>query len=830
MKKLFIINILLAALIAVVACTKEENTVKETPEVDVTTTEPVTISVNIPEKGLTKVAMTQDPSDADGVVKLTWESTDAITVKNAADESKSVEFGYVSGAGSASAVFSAAGVSALAGATSYNIYLTSGMPADFSNQDGSMGYSATLLGVNKYDGVTFSQAWAEDAANGGGSCASSSVLRIRAKMPSASIASAVQAVIIKSDKNLFAGKDSIRIECTPEIDDDIISVYATLPAGPVSEATATKLLFQFQKSADKNDRLTAYREVGTLSLNDGSVNSFKISCTSIDKYAGTSDNGSLSTPYLVGDRNQLQYMNTLMGASEKHFKLIDNIKLRGFSWTPLNSEGTKVINLDGNNKRISNLNNSLFADLNGTVKDLTIYNAVVSSPETVGILANTCNTAASTVTRVTVTGDESPKVSSLTNTAAADGTVYVGGLVGEVSSLSTFDDCHVINTTINGTAYSKYTGGAIGYFHISDYSHYVENCTIESCAIYSDNYVGGLIGYASKGRVLYNKVGYDSSDNEKRCTIVGIGGENSGNYKGGLIGLHRYGYATNNKVLCTVRGSVYIGGLIGQSYVSAVDNTSSGEVVSSSTEKYCYVGGLIGESRGAITNCHSTCSVTGTASTYVYAGGLVGKAVGGTIDKCSATGSVKSDQAFMGGLIGQIAGDVTVKNSYATGDVAVDNTAYTSRGGLVGNIKSGTVIISNCYSTGTVSLYRWSGGFIGTIEVDGVTVSNCYTSSSIVKTSNNYGLFIGNANKYDVTYSGIIAWNTSSSTNFVFNITSSATNLTSAPDGNYFGTSGTINSQATALGWGSIVDDSSNPVWDLTWADNRPHLAWEEKP
>ena len=187
-------------------------------------------------------------------------------------------------------------------------------------------------------------------------------------------------------------------------------------------------------------------------------------------------------------------------------------------------------------------------------------------------------------------------------------------------------------------------------------------------------------------------------------------------------------------------------------------------------------------------------------------------------------------EAFMGGLIGQIAGDVTVKNSYATGDVAVDNTAYTSRGGLVGNIKSGTVIISNCYSTGTVSLYRWSGGFIGTIEVDGVTVSNCYTSSSIVKTSNNYGLFIGNANKYDVTYSGIIAWNTSSSTNFVFNITSSATNLTSAPDGNYFGTSGTINSQATALGWGSIVDDSSNPVWDLTWADNRPHLAWEEKP
>ena len=76
-----------------------------------------------------------------------------------------------------------------------------------------------------------------------------------------------------------------------------------------------------------------------------------------------------------------------------------------------------------------------------------------------------------------------------------------------------------------------------------------------------------------------------------------------------------------------------------------------------------------------------------------------------------------------------------------------------------------------------------------------------------------------------ITYSGIIAWNTSSKTNFIYNTT-----VTSAPDGNYFGTEGTINSQATTLGWGSVVDESSNPVWDLTWGDNRPHLAWEPKP
>lgn len=817
MKKLFIINVLLSTVIAVVACSKEENTVQETPEVPVSQTGHVSISANIPEKGLTKVSLTQDPSDADGVVKLSWNDTDVITVKNADDESKSVVFDYVSGAGSASAVFSAADVSTLDGATSYNIYLTSGMPADYSNQDGSMGYSATLLGVNKYDGVTFSQTWAEAAANGSGSCVSSSVLRIRAKMPSAAIASAVRAVIIKSDKNLFAGKDSIRIECTPEIDDDIISVYATLPAGPVSEATATKLLFQFQKSADKNDRLTAYREVGTLSFNDGSVNSFKISCTNIDKYAGTSDNGSLSSPYLVGDRNQLQYMNTLMGASEKHFKLIDNIKISGLSWTPLNGEGTKVINLDGNNKRISNLNNSLFADLNGTVKDLTIYNAVVSSPETVGILANTCNTAASTVNGVTVTGDESPKVSSLTNTATSD-RKYVGGLVGEVSTASSFDDCHVINTTISSPASQDYAyiGGGFGYVHNASLHIGVTNkCTVAATSVSSNYYRGGLIGYLDGGTVDNSIIG----TNELRCSISG-----SGNYAGGLIGWMESGTLNNNTVYCDLSGRAGLGGFIGQMMNGSLSgNSAFGTVVgtnqnvggligilesgtlsennSSASVQFAayYAGGLFGTMNGGtVTGCYANGTVTSTKdANYSHCGGLVGRINGGSLEKCYATGDVEGKGYNVGGLVGNFAGG-SIEKCHSEGKVKSTHTTASRNnrvGGFIGAITAASLEVSDSYSTGTVTGNANCGGFIGYCDKN-TTITNGYTTSSVDATDP--GALIGNHAGGTISGSGFIAWWASG--NMVG--TGSAHSLTTS----YLGTTGSIYSQAVTLGGWDFVN------------------------
>jgi hypothetical protein len=515
--------------------------------------------------------------------------------------------------------------------------------------------------------------------------------------------------------------------------------------------------------------------------------------------------------------------------TKQYYKLVDDIDMTSVSWTSLNAEGTKIIDLNGNSKKISNMRAPLFADLNGNIYNLTLYNSVISSTGTVGILANTCNTAASNVSSVTVTGDASPKVSSLTNTATEE-RKYVGGLVGEVSTLSTFDYCHIINTTINVTASEDYTytGGAFGYVHHgSSNSCKIRNSTVESCSIYSKKYTGGLIGYLDRGRVSNNKVGYDNDDNERKCVVAGPNGEESGEHndcKGGLLGQIRRGYATDNIVFCEVKGKDHMGGLIGYMSLGEVTgNSASGEVILANQ----YGGGLIGTmAGGTVTSNGSSCSVTGSGSTYVFEGGLVGKVTAGTISKCYATGNISSDKATLGGLVGEIAGDVSVLSSYASGNIAVGNTKYTYRGGLVGNIASGTVSISNCYATGDVEAYRWCAGLIGSIKNDGVTVENCYTSCSLVFSSTTQsGVFIGNAGSKTVTYSGIIACNTAGLARFIYN-----TDVTAPSSDNYFGTTDNINTQAIALGWDSILDGSSKAVWDLTWGDNRPHLAWEPKP
>ena len=149
-----------------------------------------------------------------------------------------------------------ADVSALDGATSYNIYLTSNLPGGYNSQtqasNGStahLGYAASLKGVNKYDGASFSSAWAGAVENGSGTFESSSVLRIRAQMPTAAIADAVQKVIVKASEEIFGGEKELTVSITtPGVEGDgkVITVYATLPAGDVVIPANTELLFQFQ--------------------------------------------------------------------------------------------------------------------------------------------------------------------------------------------------------------------------------------------------------------------------------------------------------------------------------------------------------------------------------------------------------------------------------------------------------------------------------------------------------------------------------------------------------------------------------------------------------
>ena len=646
MKKYFTLLMACAAVLA--ACTKEDD------RFGMPSSDPVTISAYIPGDGLTKVSLTQDTANPDGAVKLYWEAGDVITVKNAVDETKSVEFVYKSGAGTTAAQFTApGGVAALAGATSYNIYLTSHLPGGFASQtqacDGStahLGYAATLSGVNAYDGATFSEDWA--SANGDGTFDSSSVLRLRAQLPTAAMADAVQKVIVKASKPIFDEDNELSIAITTpgvEGDSKVVTVYATLPAGDVCLAAGTELLFQFQVSDDVHDKYTAWRKLdAATTLTGGQVNAFKINCPDIASFAGPADDGTEAHPYLIGDRHQMDKMrNLLVNSERKYFKMVDDVDLSGIAnWVPVSQ------NADAQ------------ADFNGaghTIFHLTI-DATSASYTYVGFFGLLYGN----VHHVIFDG------------ANVNGGIKLSAIVmgrtGASSYAANFSEVTVRNSTL--TASNNYVGGICGYVKKSNgFSKCrVIDCSISNTITESANLVGGLVGWMGPNG---------------GCTLTDCFAERV-TVNGGVTNTNQSG----------------IGGLIGRIEGSSVVITrchTTGIVSETNTNN---VGGLVGDiAQGTniiIENSYSTCAIKGG---YTFAGGLVGRikeGAGVTIDHCFASGNLSLLNGYggKGGLVGVILGTgATVKKSIAWNGLIKARNNQWSSGAVVGCAHPNCVLTDN---------------------------------------------------------------------------------------------------------------------------------------
>ncbi|NYF19424.1 filamentous hemagglutinin family protein [Xanthomonas sp. JAI131] len=126
-----------------------------------------------------------------------------------------------------------------------------------------------------------------------------------------------------------------------------------------------------------------------------------------------------------------------------------------------------------------------------------------------------------------------------------------------------------------------------------------------------------------------------------------------------------------------------------------------------------YVGGLVGDNGGTITNTYAAGMANGlTSDERDYVGGLVGfNEAGGTITNAYATGAVRGNN-YVGGLVGSNLGAIT--NAYATG--AVNGIFYNGGGnyvgGLVGSNEAGGTI-TNTYATGAVGGNNYVGGLVG---------------------------------------------------------------------------------------------------------------------
>ena len=129
-------------------------------------------------------------------------------------------------------------------------------------------------------------------------------------------------------------------------------------------------------------------------------------------------------------------------------------------------------------------------------------------------------------------------------------------------------------------------------------------------------------------------------------------------------------------------------------------------------------------------------------------------------------------------------------------------------GGFIGYLENGTV--TNCYAAATVvgGSHTNVGGFVGVCRVGAnipAQVTYSYSNSTVSGTADSVGAFIGGVTAVPNSVTKCIAWDGTRS----FVGSAGSLDISSAITGNYCGTSGTISSQATALGW-----DTS--VWNLS--------------
>lgn len=176
-------------------------------------------------------------------------------------------------------------------------------------------------------------------------------------------------------------------------------------------------------------------------------------------------------------------------------------------------------------------------------------------------------------------------------------------------------------------------------------------------------------------------------------------------------------------------------GLFG--YVGAageIKNVTISDSVITSTQNY--TGAVVGDSKGNITNCHTTATTRVTGANYV--GGIVGELDSNmSLAQCSNAGEVQGTgtSGYAGGIAGRVQSNASnaLTDSYNTGRI----TGVANVGGIAGRLYNGGGI-QNVYNTGSVSASKGvAGGIVGAFRYG--TLKNAY-NAGLVEASTNGGV------------------------------------------------------------------------------------------
>ncbi|MES2964956.1 MAG: GLUG motif-containing protein [Bdellovibrionota bacterium] len=176
-----------------------------------------------------------------------------------------------------------------------------------------------------------------------------------------------------------------------------------------------------------------------------------------------------------------------------------------------------------------------------------------------------------------------------------------------------------------------------------------------------------------------------------------------------------------NIASATITGSDFTGGVVGMA-MGAISNVTFAGTLSASSNS----GGLVGylTPSGSISGGTATAIIT-ASTTAATIGGLVGTSEG-AISKSRASTTLVGGTISIGGLVGSLSAG-TVTNSYSTGTVG-DGLAD-QVGGLVG-LQTGGSILSNSYSSVTVTGAESTGGLVGKTET-GTTITATFATGDV---------------------------------------------------------------------------------------------------
>ncbi|UCD28638.1 MAG: hypothetical protein JSV03_16405 [Planctomycetota bacterium] len=320
-----------------------------------------------------------------------------------------------------------------------------------------------------------------------------------------------------------------------------------------------------------------------------------------EKYGG--GNGTADNPYLIYTSCQMNEIGSDSNDWAKHFKLMSDIDLSGYTGTEFNTIGYYISSID---------NKAFTGVFDGNGHTISNFSYTATDRSYTGLFEYVSDPNAEIKNLVLI----DPNINAKS---------YVASLVGYLER-GTLTGCSVDGGSISEGS----TGGLVG----------INGGTITDCSlsanIYGTMLVGGLVAMNDYGNI---------TNCHSNGTVSGIS-----QVGGGFVGSNS-GTIINCGSSATVSGLLVLGGLVGTNSGAITTCYASGGVSGQSI-----LGGLVGLNRaGQITDSYATSDVLGQK----MIGGLVGSNdEGGSITNCYAAGHVSGDDR-VGGMVGSNAATIT---------------------------------------------------------------------------------------------------------------------------------------------------------------------------